>query len=404
MTERTPALLVLEDGSAYTGISLEAEGEWVGQVVFNTSITGYQEIISDPACWGQMVVFTNPHIGNAGVNPADMESARPQVRAVLARKICQRPSNWRSTGALPALLRAHRVPAIEGLDTRGLTLLLRRTGPLCGALSTQSLDRERLLQLARSAPALDTLAAQREAAARARNTWSTPLDALWLAEMKEHLAAGAPGARVVVVDCGGRQNLLRHLALMGAQPVVLPPDATLAQVQAERPQGVIISGGPGHPAEATAALALVRDLVVQHAAAPACRLESDQPTGSNGTGLPLFGIGLGMQLIALALGAQVQPLPAGHRADNVPVLDLATGRIEITAHNHGYAVDPASLARLPLVVTHTNLNDRSIEGLRHAEWPIAGVQFQPEASPGPHDSLHLLYEFITTLTERAPHA
>ncbi len=405
MTERKPAMLVLEDGSAYTGSSLGAEGEWVGEVVFNTSITGYQEIISDPACWGQMVVFTNPHIGNAGVNPADMESSGPQVRAVLARKICQRPSNWRSSGSLPDVLRAHGIPAIEGLDTRGLTLLLRRTGPLRGALSTRSLDRDRLLQVARSAPAPDTLAAQREAATTARHTWSTPLDAVWLSEMKEPLAAGASSPRVVVIDCGGRQALLRHLALMGVQTSVLPPNATLATVLAEKPQGVIVSSGPGDPTQATATLALVRDLVAQHAAAPACNLTGEQ-TASNdgGPGIPLLGIGLGMQLLALALGARVMPLPAGHRADNVPVLDLATGRIEITAHNHGYAVDPASLAKLPLVVTHTNLNDRSLEGLRHADWPIAGVQFQPEASPGPHDSLHLLHEFITHLTERAPNA
>jgi carbamoyl-phosphate synthase small subunit len=386
MRDRTHALLVLEDGSAFSGYSVGAEGEWTGEVVFNTSIAGYQEIITDPACWGQMVVLTNPHIGNAGVNAEDSESPRPQVRALLARKICERPSNYRAAGSLPDYMRTHGVPALTSVDTRGLTLLLRRIGPLRGALSTCNLDRERLLQMARATPPLASLAPVREVAARSRAVWTAPLDRAWLAEMKDKLAlVGAP-PRVVVIDLGGRESVLRHLALMGISPVVLPPEATPEAVLAEQPQGVIVSSGPGNPEQATETVAVLR------------RLLAAQPA------LPLCGIGLGMQLVALALGARVLRLPVGHRADNVPVLDLTSGRIEITSQNHQYAVAPDSLAGLPLVATHTNLNDGSIEGLRHAQRPVWGIQFQPEGSPGPHDSLHLLYEFANTLTERAPHA
>ncbi|NLG28678.1 MAG: glutamine-hydrolyzing carbamoyl-phosphate synthase small subunit [Chloroflexi bacterium] len=401
MPNRIKAMLVLEDGSTYPGYSVGAEGEWVGQAVFNTSVTGYQEIITDPACKGQMVVLTNPHVGNAGVNAADVESDGPQVCAVLARKLCPRPSNWRAEGSLPDYMRKHGAAAIDGLDTRGLTLRLRSSGPQRAALSTRNLDPQRLLQLARSASLPATWPAHAPAAPA-----TLRFDRVWLAEMKEHLATGRAAARVVLIDCGGKLNLLRHLELMGAQVTVLPAASSLDELLAAQPQGVIVSGGPGDPNQAAEGLALVRALVARHTNAPACEFAPGQTAArvATGPGLPLFGVGLGMQLIALALGARVVPLPVGHRADNVPVLDVATGRIEITAHNHSYAVDPASLARLPLDVTHTNLNDRSIEGLRHRDWPIAGVQFQPEASPGPHDSLHLLYEFVTQLTERAPHA
>jgi carbamoyl-phosphate synthase small subunit len=378
MTTDAKGMLVLEDGSAYVGRSMGAHGEWVGEVVFNTGMGGYQESITDPSYWGQMVVFTCPHIGNVGVTAEDEESRQPFVRAVVARRICERPSNWRSQGTLPDYLRQAGVPALSGVDTRRITLTLRDKGVMRGALSTVALDAERLLDLARNAPDLSLLSPVDEVTCQHGYAWESTLDRLWLrfAGHGSDREVGA-GPHVVVVDCGAKYNIFRHLTNLGARVTVAPAHASAIDIMALRPDGVLISNGPGDPARATATIATAQALLGQ---------------------VPLFGICLGHQILALAAGGRNYKLPFGHHGENHPVQDLITGEVEITSQNHNYAIDPDSLQGLPFAVTHLSLFDQTIEGIRHKELPIASVQFHPEASPGPHDSLHVLRRFVASLT------
>ncbi len=381
MVDQPMGMLVLEEGSTFTGLSMGADGEWVGEVVFNTSMAGYQEVITDPSYWGQMVAFTCPHIGNVGVNAEDTESSRPYVRAVLARQICAKPSNWRSQQPLPQYLAAHRIPALSGIDTRRLTLLLREKGVLRGALSTVQPDRDRLWAMARQAPDMSTLSPAEHVARAGAEAWTVCVPAAWQPSLApsqniecDRTAAAAP--HIVVIDCGIKYNILRNLALLGARVTVVPADTTAAQVMAMRPNGVLVANGPGDPVNWPDTTANMAALLGQ---------------------VPMMGICLGHQLIALASGARTYKLPFGHHGGNHPVQDLATGAIAITAQNHNYAVVEDSLAGLPLVVTHRNLNDGTIEGLRHTELPVFTVQYHPEASPGPHDSLYLFRRFIRSI-------
>jgi carbamoyl-phosphate synthase small subunit len=383
-----PALVVLEDGSAFPGRSLGADGEWVGEVVFNTSMTGYQEVITDPSYRGQMVVFTCPHIGNVGVNPEDAESRQPHVRAVIAREICDRPSNWRAAQPLPRYLREAGVPALTGIDTRRLTLTLRDRGVMRGALSTVSPDAPRLRAMACSAPDMRVLTPVDEVTVRQAAPWALSVEGAWLrhlpGEASPSLAAPRlAGLLIVIIDCGVKHNILRHLVGQGARATVVPAQASPEEVLALQPDAVLFSNGPGDPEQATQAIATARSLMGR---------------------LPIFGICLGHQILGLAAGARIVKLPFGHHGSNHPVLDLATGRVEITAQNHNYAVDAASLAGLPLAVTHLSLFDGTVEGMRHRSLPISSVQFHPEASPGPHDSLHLLAGEIARLSPRSAHA
>jgi carbamoyl-phosphate synthase small subunit len=379
-------MLVLEDGSAFAGISCGAEGEFVGEVVFNTSMTGYQEIITDPSYWGQMVVFTCPHIGNVGVNAQDVESRQPYVRAVLARQICEQPSNWRSQRPLPNYLRDHGVPALSGLDTRRLTLILRDRGVMRGALSTENLDIERLRSLATEATDMSALSPVGEVSRPAPEGWEETVEAHWIAhapqEAPPQLSAPphvAAPPLVAVIDCGIKHNILRLLTGLGARVTVFPWDTPPEVIMASRPDGVLISNGPGDPRQVATTVAHLRELMAR---------------------VPVYGICLGHQLIALASGARIFKLPFGHHGGNHPVQELATSRIEITAQNHNYAVEPESLKGLPLEVTRINLYDGTIEGLRHRDLPVACVQYHPEASPGPHDSLHLIRDFVHSLSVR----
>ena len=406
MSKQRKGLLVLEDGSTFVGHSMGADGEQVGEVVFNTSMTGYQEIITDPSYWGQMVVFTCPHIGNVGVNEEDVESDRPYVRAVLARKICTQPSNWRSQGALPEYLKKHGVPALSGLDTRRLTLLIREKGVMRGALSTVNLDEDRLLQMARSSPDMSTLSPVQEVSRPEKEPWIVSVRQRWMAELHpdeigpvicaggpageatgDHLSQagtkGCPRPHIIVIDCGTKQNILRLLAGFGARVTVVPAGATAEEIMAERPDGVLISNGPGDPDQALEQIATARELM-----------------RGPGPQLPMFGLCLGHQIIALAAGARRYKLPFGHHGGNHPVQELASGRIEITAQNHNYAIDPESLEEMSFQVTHINLYDGTVEGMRHTHLPIYCVQYHPEASPGPHDSLHLLREFVVEAYSR----
>lgn len=376
------ALLVLEDGSAFPGQSLGARGEFVGEVVFHTAMTGHQEILCDPAYAGQMIVFTCPHIGNVGVNAEDNESPRPQAGAVLARQITAVPSNWRAERPLAGWLGEHGVPALAGIDTRRLTLLLREQGTLRGALSTENLDADRLLAMARSAPQPGSLPLVDAVTPREVRPWTEPLPSAWdpaVSLQAPHDPAAGPPPHLVVVDCGTKEAILRHLVTLGARVTVAPAGLTADEILALGPDGVLISSGPGDPRAAAATVEAVRALLGR---------------------VPLFGIGLGMGVIGLAAGAGILRLPAGHHGCNHPVQNTASGKIEITAQNHSYAVDAASLEGLPLQVTHVNLTDGTVEGLRHTTLPAWGVQYLPEGSPGPHDALHLLGQFVAKVRLR----
>ena len=370
-------MFVLEDGSTFVAESVGADGEWVGEVVFNTSMTGYQEIITDPSYWGQMVTFTCPHIGNVGVNAEDVESKQPYVRAVLARKICKHPSNWRAQQPLPEYLWESDIPAFSGIDTRRLTLLLREKGVLRGALSTSCQDRERLLQMAQSAPDMSLLSPVPNVSRSAKGRWTDSVSQRWLTAVP-HGSADQRSPHVVVIDCGVKHNVLRHLRGLGARVTVVPDDATPESIMVEQPDGVVISNGPGDPEQVPKTIATVRALMGQ---------------------VPILGICLGHQIIGLAAGALKYKLPFGHHGGNHPVHELSSGRVEITAQNHNYAIDADSLKGLPFVVTHINLYDGTVEGLRHVRWPVFGVQYHPEASPGPHDSLHILRTFVRSIGE-----
>ena len=372
-SEQHNGMLVLEDGSTFLGRSVGAEGEWVGEVVFNTSMTGYQEIITDASYWGQMVVFTCPHIGNVGINREDAESYQPWVRAVLARQICDTPSSWRSQQPLPEYLREHRIPALTGLDTRRITLTLRQKGVMRGAVSTVDLDAERLLEAARCAPDMSTLTPVGQVTSPACAPWANAVPESWLPEGGERLAA-AP--HVVVVDCGAKHNILRHLATLGARVTVVPFDSSADAIMALDPDGVLVTNGPGDPEQVPETVATARALMGR---------------------TPMFGICLGHQILGLACGGRKYKLPFGHHGGNHPVLDRRTGSIAITAQNHNYAIAADSLEGLPVEITHVNLFDNTVEGLRHRELAVSGVQYHPEASPGPHDSLHLLREFVRSL-------
>jgi carbamoyl-phosphate synthase small subunit len=370
-------LLALEDGSLFEGHSVGAEGEFVGEVVFNTSMSGYQEIMTDPSYWGQMVAFTCPHIGNVGINDEDVESRQPFVRAVIARQIAERPSNWRATQSLPDYLRATGVPGLAGVDTRRLTLSLRQRGVMRGALSTTNLDPERLVEMARTAPDMSELAPVNEVSRQECAPWENVVAHAWIAHAQgaEPTASSAP--HVVVIDCGVKYNILRLLAGMGARVTVAPASSTPEEVLALAPDGVLLSNGPGDPDQAVEAVELTRGLIGR---------------------TPLMGICLGHQILGLAMGGRTYKLPFGHHGGNHPVQDLRTGRVAMTAQNHNYAVAADSLPTLPIEVTHVNLYDGTIEGMRHRELPVWSVQYHPEASPGPHDSLGLLREFVASLS------
>lgn len=378
MISGSQGILVLEDGSVFHGRSVAAEGEWVGEVVFNTAVAGYQEVLTDPSYWGQMVCFTYPHLGNVGVNPSDDESGRVHVRAVIARQISRRPSNWRSTMGLPEYLLDQGVPALEGIDTRRLTLLLREGGVMRAALSTVSDDVARLLDMARQSPVMSVLRPIPLVSRQQSEAWVDPAEARWV--QFTAVKADLPGIppHVVVMDCGVKANILRTLLSAGARVTVVPHDTSATQVVALQPDGLLIANGPGDPERAGPVIDAVRELM---------------------QAVPVLGICMGQQVLALAAGARTYKMRFGHHGDNHPVQSLLTGAIEITSQNHNYAVDADSFVGLPLEVTHRNLYDGTVEGLRHKTLPVASVQFHPEAAPGPHDSLHIIYSFVASLSE-----
>lgn len=373
------ASLVLQDGTILEGQAFGAQADAVFELVFNTSMTGYQEILTDPSYRGQGVLFTVSHIGNVGINPEDDESAVPQVSAVVVRSLSPVVSNWRAALPLPEWLAERGVPGIGGVDTRWLTRKLRDGGTQKAALSTRGASPAKLLEMARQWPGLDGRDMVREVTCPEAYHWTGDEGSKWVRPPPSHNDAGqkkenGAGLKVVAYDFGIKKNILRHLAAYGAQVIVVPADTAAQTVLALEPDGVFLSNGPGDPAGLPYAVGGVRELL--------------------GSGLPVFGICLGHQLIGRALGADTHRLKFGHHGGNHPVQYLPTGEVLITAQNHNYCVTPGDLDPDEVEITYKSLNDGSLEGMRLKGKPVMSVQFHPEASPGPHDAHGIFGEFF----------
>ncbi|MBW1953312.1 MAG: glutamine-hydrolyzing carbamoyl-phosphate synthase small subunit [Deltaproteobacteria bacterium] len=368
------AYLALEDGLVLSGRSFTGPGEATGEVVFNTSMTGYQEILTDPSYKGQIVTMTYPLMGNYGVNLEDTESSRVQVEGFIVKEYHPYPSNWRSQGDLAAYLKQNRVLGIEGLDTRAATKHLREVGAMRGIISTEDLDPESLIRRARQLPRMEGLDLVRYVTCAAPYWWpeAAPPPALDLST----LWAQRRHPKIIAYDFGVKFNILRRLAERGMEILVVPAMTPAAEILALEPAGIVLSNGPGDPAVVTYAIENTRQCLGVR---------------------PLFGICLGHQLLGLALGGRTFKLKFGHRGANQPVKNLLTGRVEITSQNHGFAVDSDSIPDPEVELTHINLNDGTLEGLRHRRLQAFSVQYHPEASPGPHDAGYLFDEFIKIL-------
>ena len=372
------ALLVLQDGAIYEGQGFGAATTVVGEVVFNTSLTGYQEVITDPSYRGQMVCMTLPHVGNTGVNLEDVESDRPQITAFVVREVSPVVSNWRADETLPAYLARHGIPGISEVDTRALTRRIREQGVLHAALCTDgSKNVEELLALARTWEGLDGRDLVREVTCHEAYNWAAGTRGEWSpvaagAAPAETVEEAGGGPLVVAYDYGIKHNILRRLTSHGLRVAVVPAATPAEEVLALQPDGVFLSNGPGDPAGVPYAAEAVRRLLDAN--------------------LPMFGICLGHQIIGLALGARTYKLKFGHHGGNQPVSDVDAANVQITAQNHNYAVDEATLPPTAQV-THRNLNDGTVEGLRLAGRPVFSVQYHPEASPGPHDADLLFARF-----------
>ena len=371
-----PAKLALEDGTVYAGTAFGAAGEVDGEVCFNTSMTGYQEILTDPSYRGQIVCMTYPLIGNYGVNREDVESSKPHLAGFIVREASRRASNFRSDGQLQDYLAAAGVVGIAGIDTRSLVRRLRIRGSLKGIVSTVDLDDASLVAKARASLGLVGRDLIREVMPSGSRDWSEVLSP-WEKKSShaEHSSAERSAKHIVALDYGMKWNIARHLSDRGCQVTLLPGTATTEEILQLSPDGVFLSNGPGDPEPLSYAIETIRGLLGRK---------------------PIFGICLGHQLLGLACGAKTFKLKFGHRGSNQPVMNAATGCVEITSQNHGFAVDESSLPA-NLEITHRNLNDDTIEGLRHRELAAFSVQYHPEASAGPHDSNYLFAQFMNLI-------
>ncbi|MBF0153333.1 MAG: glutamine-hydrolyzing carbamoyl-phosphate synthase small subunit [Magnetococcales bacterium] len=368
--KKAAAILVLEDGTVFTGRALGAASRQVGEVCFNTSMTGYQEIMSDPSYAGQIVTMTATQIGNVGINPEDMESARPFIRGFVIKESSRIVSNWRQREDLGTFLQRYGIPAIEGIDTRHLVNLLRSKGAQRGALSTLGDDPAELLAQARAWPGLVGMDLTGDVTCASAYTWHEGTWRLGHGHVKQ--GDGAGKHHVVVMDFGVKHNILRCLIEVGCRLTVVTATAPAEEILALDPDGVFLSNGPGDPDAVKSGIATIRTL-----------LTSDKP---------LFGICLGHQMLCLALGGRTAKMKFGHRGGNHPVQNLATRQVEVTAQNHGFMVEESTLPA-GVDVTHRSLFDGTVEGIRLVDRPVFSVQFHPEASPGPHDSRYLFRQF-----------
>lgn len=351
-------ILVLEDGRTFHGASFGADGETFGEMVFNTSMSGYQEILTDPSYAGQIVCMTYPLIGNYGVNEQDVESRKPWVEGFVVKEASRIRSNWRSTETLDDYLREHGIVGIEKIDTRALVRHIRDKGAMRAGISSVDLDAETLLKKVLASPDMK----DRELASKV--TVDDAFDYPAMDDTRHH---------IVAFDFGVKTNSLREFAKFGCKVTVVPADTPAEEVLALQPDGIFLSNGPGDPASMSAVIEQIKQL-----------------TKAN---VPMFGICLGHQLIGQAFGGKTFKMKFGHRGGNQPIKDLTTGKVEITSHNHGFAVDPDSLPA-DVEVTHINLNDHTVAGLRHKTLPVFSVQYHPESAPGPHDSEYLFERFV----------
>ena len=373
------AWFVLEDGSAFRARAIGAEGETFGEAVFNTAMTGYQEVLTDPSYRGQVVCMTYPHIGNYGVNDEDVESRRPWVEGLVVRALSPIASNFRAQEPLDAYLKRHRIVALDGVDTRAVTLRLRRQGSMRCGLSTTEPDPERLLARVREAPGIVGADLVKDVTCDTPYEWPSAGqetgDMGQVTQDKTRLPSpvSRPSRHVVVMDFGVKRNILRELTARGCRVTVMPAASPARDVLARKPDGVVLSNGPGDPAAVTYAIATIRELMGQ---------------------VPMLGICLGHQLLGLAYGGETFKLKFGHHGGNHPVQDVVTKRVAITTQNHNFAVRVDSIPGKAAAVTHQNLNDGTVEGMRHTTLPIFSLQYHPEASPGPHDARHLFDRFL----------
>jgi len=359
------AILALEDGTIFRGESFGSSGERYGEVVFNTSMTGYQEILTDPSYKGQIVTMTYPLIGNYGVNKEDVESRKPFVEGFVVKECSKIASNWRTQKTLEAYLKENNILGIEGIDTRALTLHIRESGAMKAVLSTEDLNDKSLVQKAKHSPGLIGRDLVREVSNRKKYIWSKIEKARF---------------KVVILDCGVKYNILRVLLKHKCEVIVVPADTQACEILEMKPDGLLLSNGPGDPAAVKYVIGTTKILISK---------------------LPIFGICLGHQMLGLALGGKTYKLKFGHHGANHPVKDLITGKVSITVQNHGFCLDIDSLPKKDIEITHINLNDNTLEGMRHKKLPIFSVQFHPEASAGPHDANYLFEEFIEMMRKNA---
>lgn len=372
-------LLVLEDGTAYEGASTGLPGTTWGEVVFNTSMSGYQEMLTDPSYKGQILTFTYPLIGNYGVNEEDFESANVQVEGIIAREICQTPSNWRLTKTLPEFLEENKVVGIEGIDTRALTRHLRRRGVMMGIISTEKTPEE-LREMLKTLPNYSEIDFVRKVSTTKAYEWSNEQGVKLKKELAPIKLPPSP-YNVVVIDYGLKYSILRLLVLFGCKVKVVPCTTSAGEILGMKPDGIVLSPGPGDPERLDYALDTIKELIPK---------------------APLMGICLGHQLLGRAFGGKTYKLKFGHRGANHPVKDLNTNQVQITSQNHGYAVDAGSVEDKGLKISHLNLNDGTVEGMEHKELPIFSIQYHPEVSPGPKDSLHSLERFLNLMKNNSP--
>jgi carbamoyl-phosphate synthase small subunit len=372
------SILALEDGTVFEGRSFGARGIRCGEVVFNTAITGYQEVFTDPSYSGQIVVLTNPQIGNYGANQADSESHRPFIEGLVVRDFSPLASNWRSELAAEQFLANSGVPVASGIDTRSLVRRLRSRGVMRGVLSGRGGDPKELVEMARNIPSMAGLDLATKVSTEKPYQWTQPAEPCSPSELIDD--APPPRFHVVAYDFGIKRNILRRLVQIGSRVTVVPASTPAEDILSLKPDGVFLSNGPGDPEPLAWQASQVRKLVGK---------------------TPVFGICLGHQILGLAMGGKTFKLKFGHRGANHPVLNYLTNKVEITSQNHGFAVDPDSLNDSEIQLTHINLNDQTLEGFRHRSEPLFCVQYHPEAAPGPHDSRYLFDDFAALMLERS---
>ncbi|MFN3966136.1 MAG: glutamine-hydrolyzing carbamoyl-phosphate synthase small subunit [Endomicrobiia bacterium] len=362
-TKRKKGIIVLEDGTFFEGLSFGAEGEKTGEVVFNTSMTGYQEILTDPSYKGQIVTMTYPLIGNYGINENDFESYKPHLEGFIVKECSKISSNWQSEKLLDEFLREHNIIGIEGIDTRMLTKHIRTSGAMKAIISTQDFNIKRLIKKAIESPGLIGRDIVKEVSCKKAFDWNTSGE-----------------YKVVVLDCGVKYNILRELANNGCYVKVVPAKTQAEEILSLKPNGILLSNGPGDPAGVSYVVETVKKLLTKN--------------------IPIFGICLGHQILGLAFGGKTYKLKFGHHGGNHPVKDLKTGRIHVTVQNHGFCVDIDSINKDIFEITHLNLNDYTLEGISHKKLPVFSVQFHPESSPGPEDAKYLFKKFVYLMKKR----